>query len=132
MKFNILNLSVVNPKLPLSNNMTNKCVILSERNMMIPTNALKDTNATNEGSDISSDRFRWSDPQIPITHKIMAAITLGMMPIVLGAGLLLTPFILLKMWICGQSPNDPSSPTPPQDVPIVTETRWRRSVQRPC
>ena len=46
MKFNILNLSVVNPKLPLSNNMTNKCVILSERNMMIPTNALKDTNAT--------------------------------------------------------------------------------------
>lgn len=39
-------------------------------------------------------------------------------------------FELLKQ--CSNWSNDPSSPTPPQDVPIVTETRWRRSVQRPC
>jgi len=75
----------------------------------MPTNTLKDSKKINEASDISPDRFRWSDPKIPITHKVKAAITLAMLPVLIGLVFLLWPLIVLKMlWRAALTPNEKS------------------------
>ena len=56
---------------------------------------MTDTSMTNDASEINWTLSSWTDPAIPITYKLKAAMMLIALPLVLGAFFVICPVLIL-------------------------------------